>query len=513
MSSVPLAVRGETRSVISWLLRAILSLVALASCTAAIAEDELSAREFDPAMRTSSWVKGPPIAIEHVNVLPMTEGAGVMRDMTVVLRDGRIAEIFPTKEGKRPTDARCIDGKGRWLMPAFADMHVHVENDRALRLFTGNPDIQNGAVADQDVLLPYFANGVFQIFNLFGMAESQAQRKGVESGQVLGPHMALAAMADGDPPIWPSGFTHVTATPSDGRQFVRDMKAEGFDHIKTYSNLDLATFEAILDEARINGMRVVGHLPGRRTDNTEAYLKPGFDLVAHAEEFAYQAASIEAASREIPRYVALAKANGTWLISTLTLDERIAEQMAGDSWKHRDELRYVHPITRDLWLNMNPYSNSEPGRVAMVDAVVHFNRKLVKAFADAGIVVLPGTDSMVPGVVPGYSLHDEFESLARAGLSNEQILTAATLRAAEWLGVDSDRGTVEVGKRADLVLLKKNPLADISATRTIAAVISSGRYFSREVLDERMNDLAERYATTPIDLLKGEPKASFHDDH
>ncbi len=138
----------------------------------------------------------------------------------------------------------------------------------------------------------------------------------------------------------------------------------------------------------------------------------------------------------------------------------------------------------------------------MVKAVVEFNRKLVKAFAEAGIPVIPGTDSVVPGIVPGFSIHDEFKALAQAGIANKEILFADTYLASRWLGVLEDRGTVEVGKRADLLLLDASPIVDISNTRKIAAVIVSGRYYGRVQLNNRMEAMASRYEA----ILK---KASF----
>jgi imidazolonepropionase-like amidohydrolase len=126
--------------------------------------------------------------------------------------------------------------------------------------------------------------------------------------------------------------------------------------------------------------------------------------------------------------------------------------------------------------------------------VVAFNQKLVAAFIAAGIAVLPGTDAPVAGVVPGQSLHDELEALARAGMPNQQILEAATRGAAEWLSVADDRGTLEVGKRADLLLLDADPRQDVANTRQIAALIAGDRFLSRLDMDALETGLVERYA-------------------
>jgi imidazolonepropionase-like amidohydrolase len=237
---------------------------------------------------------------------------------------------------------------------------------------------------------------------------------------------------------------------------------------------------------------VVGHIPERGKGITDAFFQPGFGLVAHAEEFAQQTDQPNEAA--IPNYVAMMKRNGTALIATLSLDERIAEEMRDpSSLKSRDEMIYLAPPLYPIVLDHNPYvAQSSPGEIAYFQSIIRFNRKLVAACVDAGVTVLAGTDSPVPGLVPGFALHDELEAMASAGMTRREVLEGATRLAAQRLGVLGDRGTVEIGKRADLLLLDADPLADIANARRIAAVIIDGRYVSRADLDTMMRDLARR---------------------
>lgn len=215
-------------------------------------------------------------------------------------------------------------------------------------------------------------------------------------------------------------------------------------------------------------------------------------MVAHAEEFAQQTAQPSVA--DIPGYVEMMKHNGAWLTATLSLDERLLEQTKEpSSLRTRPEIRMLLPEMRDLVLNHNPYvAAASPQRIEYLKQIVEFNRELVRAFVAADIPVLAGTDAQVPGVVPGFSMHDELAALTRAGMSNRQALEAATRRPCEWLNLLADCGTVEVGKRADLILLEADPLADISNSRRIFAVILGGRYLSRAMLDQRLAALAAR---------------------
>jgi hypothetical protein len=446
-----------------------------------------------PACASPAFSAEPATAlvIEHVTVLPMTVDGEPIADATVTIRDGRMVSIV---SGRAPTlrGAKRINGRGKYLTPGFTDMHMHLENDRGMRIWTGDKTLPDGSLRLEDILTPYIANGVTQIFTLTAMSETIGQRVEVESGRVLGPHIATAALIDGSPPMWPLGMTRVAATPEDGRQAVRDASAEGYEFIKVYSKLTLETFTAIVDEARKHQMRVVGHIPQREKNLTGQFFQPGFDLVAHAEEFAQQ--TQPPATDAIPRYVEMARRNGTWLTATLSLDERIVEEIRDPaSLQARPEMRYLLPGEYQVVMHDNPYlKDRSAARIGYVQDIVGFNRELVKAFVAAGIPVLTGTDAPVPGMVPGFSLHDEFAALTRAGMSNRQVLEATTRLPAEWLGTIGDRGTVEAGKRADLVLLDANPLDDMANSRRIAAVIVNGRYLSRAELDERMKVLASR---------------------
>ena len=233
-------------------------------------------------------------------------------------------------------------------------------------------------------------------------------------------------------------------------------------------------------------MPVVGHIPQRGKGITEKFFQPGFSMVAHAEEFAQQTSIPSEA--DIPAYVAMAKKNGTWLTATLSLDERLLEGTAHpETLKTRSELGYLTPLFHRVVTEHNPYvAQASPQRIDYLERIVAFNAKLVRAFDEADIPVLVGTDTPVPGMVAGFSIHDELEAMARAGIDNRRVLEGATRLPAEWLGLSADRGVIDLGKRADLLLLDADPLADVANTRRISAVILGGRYLPRSELDRDM---------------------------
>jgi imidazolonepropionase-like amidohydrolase len=426
------------------------------------------------------------LTINDVTVVPMTGAGKIIAHARVQIDDGRITAITSAAGS---CAAPCLDGHGKWLIPGLTDAHVHIENDRLAQLFLHLP--RKPPVAEDGVFLPYIANGVTQVFDLSAMTETFVQKADIAAGRVLGPHIITAAMLDGAKPYWPEGMSHGIPNPEAGRQAVRDAHDDGYDLIKVYSLLDLPTFLAIVDEAKTLGMKVIGHIPGRAQDATAKYLVPGFDAVAHAEEYAYQTPDYNQA--RIPGYAALARANGTALVTTLTVDDRILEETEHpESLKQRPELVYEYPLLQMMVLYHNPYvAQASPAYIGAQHKITAFNRALVKAFAAAGVPVLAGTESPVPGVVPGFALHDELVALVRAGLTPYQALYASTTAPCNWLGT-KDCGTVEVGRRADLLLLDGDPIRDIANTNRISAVILGGQVHSAAELANKMAALKAR---------------------
>lgn len=286
-------------------------------------------------------VSEPRLVIEDVTVLSMVENAAPLRNVSVVIRGGHIVQIAPSSQF-RPSDRdRRVDGRGRFLIPGLTYMHAHPENAAMLSVLTGGVAQPAMTAQDnEDVFLPFVAHGVTQILNMSANPDAVMQRAAIERGEILGPHMALAAMVDGPPRLLPFG-TEVEG-PEAGAAFVRAAHGVGYDFIKVYSQINAATFEAIVIEATRQNMRVIGHIPGRGANAPERFIRPEFALIGHAEEFAFQGANVAQSQASIPAYVAMLRRSGGQLTSTLTLDERILEQARNpDGINTRRELRYL----------------------------------------------------------------------------------------------------------------------------------------------------------------------------
>lgn len=269
-------------------------------------------------------------------------------------------------------------------------------------------------------------------------------------------------------------------------------KPKGIEFIKVYSHLNVETYKAIVDEAHEQGLKTIGHIPDAFRGKLKEAFVPYFGMVAHAEEFSKQ--TTDFSDQDAQTFAQLAKDNDTWLSPTLTTMKWILSQARSlDELRASSTLQYVHPLLQNKWITANNYSrNTSPERVAYFQKMVDFHVRLVKVFKAAGVPIVAGTDSGLSGVVAGFSLHDEIALLAEAGLTPEEALAAATRLPAKWLGIDGEVGTVEAGKRADLILLDANPLSDVKNTRNISGVFVNGRWLSRHATDAMLADLARR---------------------
>jgi imidazolonepropionase-like amidohydrolase len=345
-------------------------------------------KQLSNSQQKEEFQKDETYIIRNVNIIPMTPENKIIENATVVIQNRKIVSINKPIPGK----AKIIDGKNKWLIPGLIDMHVHNLADVSF-----NSDYATkGATAfinTQDFMLLYVANGVTTVFELSGRVEHFGQRNEIIKGDVIGPRIALALLIDGGDA---SGI--IANTPPDGRQTVRIAKAEGYDFIKVYSRLNIETYKAIVDEAAKQGMKVVGHIPNVFKGRTEEAFVPNYDMIAHAEELAKQA--VDFSDEEAKRFAQLAKQNGTWLTPTLITIVRIAEQVRSlDSIRNLPYLKYVPPLLQSKWLTANNYHNdSSPDRFAYFDKLIDFNDKLVRAFKEAGVPIVAGTDAGTSGV-------------------------------------------------------------------------------------------------------------------
>jgi len=199
--------------------------------------------------------------------------------------------------------------------------------------------------------------------------------------------------------------------------------------------------------------------------------------------------------------------DGTWITTTLFLMRSITEQAADleGTLAAMPEIKYVHPVIFEA-MRWGPGENYyiDVGSRPTFPNYVAAQEQLLFLLNEFGGLLMAGTDANIPVMVPGFSLHDELETMADVGLSNYDVLRTSTYNPALYLGKLDEFGTIEEGKRADLVLLDSNPLEDIANTRKISGVMVRGVWFDRTDLDAILNAVAEDYESvmTTNSILK-----------
>jgi len=427
------------------------------------------------------------LAIERVALVSM-ESELVLREQSVLVRDGRIAAIAPAAELEIPAGAQRIDGSGRWLMPGLSDMHVHVW--------------------DENDLLLYVANGVTTVRNMSGAPLQLGWRERIEAGELLGPRILSAGpIVDGDPPVWP-GSSVLRAGEGRAEALVREQREAGYDFLKPYARLTPEAYAELVQAARAQNVPLMGHVP--EAVPLSEVLAAGQRTIEHLGGFARAAQPADSPYAQVdfenePRAWALAsderlaelaravRTAGAWNCPTLVVLSKWTQGEAADALLARPEMRYVAPFTRSGWNPRSPFNylrRMSPEAVAAArDSVAH-RQRAVRALQAAGAGLLLGSDTGNPYVVAGFAVHEELALLVEAGLTPYQALRAGTVEAARALGAEADWGTLGIGKRADLLLLEADPLLDVGHAARRVGLVLAGRWLPEAELQRELEQRA-----------------------
>ena len=428
------------------------------------------------------------LALTNVTVIDTTGSRSGQR-ATVVITADRISEIGEPGKVSIPEGAQTVDGTGKYLLPGFWDMHMHLSlvSDLAFPLL--------------------IANGVTGVCDMGGdLDELDKWREQIKTGTRLGPRIIRAGpFVDG--PRKEEGPHRLTVNNAvEARQAVDSLKKRGVDFIKVYHFLSRDSYFAIADEAKKQGIAFAGHIPNgvspreasdagqRSLEHTAVMLQALIALEkkeGRTQKQLTEDALDKLAGEEGSALFQVMTGNGTWHTPTLVVARSflLRSEMAA---KPDDRRKYIAAITKEHWEKHNPVpQNVPPEDMADRKKALEKMFKIVGKIRRAGVSILAGTDPPIRDVFPGFSLHDELGLLVRAGLTPLEALQAATLNTAKCLGLSDSYGTVEKGKMADLVLLEADPLAAISNTQKIAAVIVAGKFLPKAALQEMLTQTEE----------------------
>jgi hypothetical protein len=450
---------------------------------------------FAQAQDPGEMPKRASCAIENVAVVDVVRGE-IASPKSVVIVDGRIVAMGEPEAITIPPEAVRVDGRGRYLMPGLVDMHVHLFNDASRR-------------APNDWAFRLFvATGVTGVREMrtepAGMAIVKSWRAKSDRGETVAPRILAAGVAVGGG----NGPDTGAATGNTARRQVRQAKMAGADFLKIFSEVREPQYRAVIAEARTLGMPACGHIPSEVSlldgatagQRTNEHLTQIYEACSDTEKQWLEARKglkneelVKLRERQEPEVLErfdqsacdavaaeLAKTDQVQ-VPTLVLPYFEAQGSPKDL-RENPRWRLLRADEQARWEGILRQGYPSPGD-KLAARRFQLSRQIVKTLYQAGVRILAGTDAPMPQVYPGFALHEELELLAESGLSPADVLRAATIWPAEFLGISESAGSLAVGKRADLVLLDENPLTDIRHTQRIRAVVLDGRLLQRADLD------------------------------
>jgi len=431
------------------------------------------------ASTPASGLAQGPVVIRNVTVIPMT-GAGPAPNQSVLIRNGRIAEIGSSTHVSAPVGASVVDGTGKYLIPGLFEMHAHTSKTRSSALGL------------------YVLYGVTTIRDQGSEhAEVLRWRREIRDGSRVGPRMFIAGpyleslkniqRMRRDPPesrVEPFERARIPiGSPADARRVIDSLSALELDHFKVRTVQDSATYLALARAAHAHGKRLVGHYVAA---SPALFLEAGQDGVEHGFPLSFDSLPRDqrmAFWRELAKRDVGVVPTLVTVVESAFRPQRYYQALVADTTGATNPLRpYVSRFMVLDWREQ--VEEATPERRSALERAWPIWLKQAREMREAGVRIMAGSDVAVLNVFPGLSLHEELRLFVDSvGMTPMEALASATRKPAEWLGIADSVGTVVPGRVADLVLLDADPLANIDNTRRISAVVLHGKLFRQGDLD------------------------------
>jgi len=405
------------------------------------------------------------IALEHADVLTM-KGDELLKNHTVVVDGGLIQAIGPSSSLSIPEGAIRIDARGKYVLPGLTDMHVHILETHAHYLLN-------------------LVNGVTTVRDMGGYPWMITLRNRVRENRLLAPNIYLSGTILNGSSM--GMYAVVVKSPIVARRLVREQSEAGYDFIKVHNVMAPDVYEAVMTEARRRRMDVVGHIP--HDISLAKALELGQRTFEHFKGY-YLDRTLELTGED---YVALTKGAEVWNCPTF-YTYRIG--LRGDDarkLRQTEEAKYLSSGERALWLKGAEDKENDGSRYRQG---FELSKKIFRDLLAVGAKFVAGTDSGggYPMMVPGFALHEELRIMVENGMSVREALRSATVNAAEAMRRSAEFGTIEARKRADLLLVSRNPLESIENVSALEGVMVRGIWLDRAALDSIKGRIREIYA-------------------
>lgn len=344
----------------------------------------------------------------------------ILYGKSLIIEGGIITRIGDMDTIEDYDGFEIIECDGKYLMPGLFDMHVHTNTIQSLRTF--------------------LAYGVTTVRNMMGSDLHLEWKDNISIGSLLGPEMIVGTkLLDGANPIWPENSI-VLDEISEVEAVIISSKDKGYDFIKVYSNLSKAVFDEILVQSSALDIPVAGHIP--YTISAEHASQMGLLSSEHLY------------------------GHGLEYMKDKALADSISKLTASDMWICPTPYIYKH--------NINQNSDIDYEEV----------KAYIKSYHDAGGKIVSGTDEFAQIIPAGISLHETLQIMVEAGLTPFEAIRTATINPAEMLEIQTRKGTIEVGKEADMILLGSNPLKSIKNTMDLHGVMTKGRWLDESWINK-----------------------------
>jgi imidazolonepropionase-like amidohydrolase len=408
--------------------------------------------------KVASSFSSEPAAVTAIMGGRLIDGTGrpPVEDSVVLLRGDKIIAAGPAASVPIPRGAEFVDAKGKSVLPGLWEMHAHFEQ------------VEWGPI--------YLATGVTTARDVGNEREFiVAARDAIAAGQGIGPRLVMAGVVDGSGPF-SLGVIRVD-TPEQAREQVQKYKAAGFQQIKIYSSVKPDILKVITAEAHRLGMTVTGHIPFGM--NAIQGIEAGMDQINHVEYITplmvdAKSQTIDPDAPNVKRVIKLLLDHHTVVDDTLALMEIILHPLDHPISGFEPGILRVAPELQEALGTMG----ASPPKAEQSAATFRAMVATVRILHQAGVPIVAGTDQ----TVPGFSLDREIELYVQAGFTPMEAIQAATIVPARAMGMEKDSGTIEAGKRADVILVDGNPLENISDIRKVSTVFAAGKIYQPAAL-------------------------------
>ena len=400
--------------------------------------------------------------ITNVNVITMTKDT-VLPNKMVSIENGIIKKIADSIPVKNTT---VIDAKGMFLSPGLIDMHVHVWDKYELGL--------------------YLSYGVTSVRNLWGRKMHLRIKNEINKNELIAPNFYTTSPKLTGPEFMGDDNVNLFSA-KEAKEKIKEYKKDGYDFIKTYYGLTEDIFEAIIEQSVESKIDIIAH-PTPKVAYTY-HFNPQIKTIEHAEDIVQQPLNYKLDTIKLKEVINQYRTHPeTKLSPTLIAYYNIYNMMMDEDILSTDLTKLINPLIQmvdskaqfDRW---DTAKRNDSSLVFRIKAQHEFHLNTLKKLHKNGVTFVASTDAGIGVTVPGYSLHQELQLYKKAGLNNYEVLKTATINASKVHSIMNTQGTIEVGKVANLLLLKENPLKVLSTLKRPATVFINGVQLNRNTLD------------------------------